>query len=91
LRFWFGLVWLRMQTCDPHHLWFAQPRAIGLKGIIRQLHQTADEVPWWDKLNINAFEIAERLWEQRLVQNCTWNELADPINALANPIFSSVD
>lgn len=45
------------QPCDPHHLRFAQPRAIGLKvsdeftvplcrGHHRQLHQAGDEVAW---------------------------------------------
>ena len=46
------------QPSDPHHLRFAQPRAIGLKvsdeftvplcrGHHRQLHQVGDEVAWW--------------------------------------------
>ena len=63
------------QPCDPHHLRFAQPRAIGLKvsdeftvplcrGHHRQLHQAGNEVAWWKKLNINALEIAEGLWKQ---------------------------
>src|SRR6476660_7077919 len=53
------------QPCDPHHLRFAQPRAIGLKvsdeftvplcrGHHRQLHQ----------LSVNALEVAENLWKQ---------------------------
>jgi hypothetical protein len=63
------------QPADPHHLRFAQPRAIGLKvsdeftvplcrGHHRQLHQVGDEVAWWDRLKINALEIARQLWEQ---------------------------
>ena len=63
------------QPSDPHHLRFAQPRAIGLKvsdeftvplcrGHHRQLHQTSNEVAWWEDLQINAFEIARGLWEQ---------------------------
>ena len=63
------------QPSDPHHLRFAQPRAIGLKvsdeftvplcrGHHRQLHQTGNEVAWWEDLQINAFEIARGLWEQ---------------------------
>jgi len=54
---------------------FAQPRAIGLKvsdeftvplcrGHHRQLHQTGNEVAWWEDLHINALEIARGLWEQ---------------------------
>jgi hypothetical protein len=63
------------QPSDPHHLRFAQPRAIGLKvsdqftvplcrGHHRQLHQAGNEVAWWEDLQINALEIARDLWEQ---------------------------
>jgi hypothetical protein len=63
------------QPSDPHHLRFAQPRALGLKvsdeftvplcrGHHRQLHQAGDEAAWWDNLNINAVEIAKGLWEE---------------------------
>lgn len=63
------------QPCDPHHLRFAQPRAIALKvsdeftvplcrGHHRQLHQTGNEEAWWEGLGINALEIAKGLWEQ---------------------------
>jgi Rad52/22 family double-strand break repair protein len=63
------------QPCDPHHLRFAQPRAIGLKvsdeftvplcrGHHRQLHQTGDERAWWDSRRINPLEIARDLWEK---------------------------
>jgi hypothetical protein len=60
---------------DPHHLRFAQPRALGLKvsdeftvplcrGHHRQLHQTGNEVVWWQGLKIDALGVARRLWEQ---------------------------
>ena len=63
------------QPSDPHHLRFAQPRAIGLKvsdeftvplcrGHHRQVHQTGNEEAWWENLQINALEIARGLWEQ---------------------------
>jgi len=63
------------QPSDPHHLRFAQPRAIGLKvsdeftvplcrGHHRQLHQVGNEVAWWEGQNINALKIARGLWEQ---------------------------
>ena len=63
------------QPCDPHHLRFAQPRAIGLKvsdeftvplcrGHHRQLHQAGNEITWWERLNIDAMKIAKDLWEQ---------------------------
>jgi hypothetical protein len=63
------------QPSDPHHLRFAQPRALGLKvsdeftvplcrGHHRQLHQAGDEAAWWGNLNINALDIAKGLWEE---------------------------
>jgi hypothetical protein len=62
------------QPSDPHHLRFAQPRAIGLKvsdeftvplcrGHHRQLHQTGDERAWWEGQRVNALEIARGLWK----------------------------
>ena len=59
---------------DPHHLGFAQPRAIGLKvsdqftvplcrGHHRQLHQPAMRSPG-GKSTVNALETARDLWEQ---------------------------
>jgi hypothetical protein len=63
------------QPSDPHHLRFAQPRAIGLKvsdeftvplcrGHHRQLHQAGDETAWWETQRVNALEIARGLWER---------------------------
>ena len=63
------------QPSDPHHLRFAQPRAIGMKvsdeftvplcrGHHRQLHQTGNEVTWWERVNIKPLEIAKLLWQQ---------------------------
>src|SRR5262249_36303985 len=63
------------QPSDPHHLRFAQPRAIGLKVSDeftvplcrvhhRQVHQIGNEAAWWEELHINALEIARGLWEQ---------------------------
>ena len=63
------------QPSDPHHLRFAQPRALGLKvsdeftgplcrGHHRQLHQAGNEIAWWHDLDINALKIAKELWEE---------------------------
>jgi hypothetical protein len=60
---------------DPHHLRFAQPRALGVKvsdeftvplcrGHHRQLHQIGNEIAWWDNLKIDALRIARQFWEQ---------------------------
>ena len=63
------------QPSDPHHLRFAQPRAIGLKvsdeftvplcrGHHRQLHQAGNETVWWDTVKISPLPIAKALWEK---------------------------
>jgi hypothetical protein len=63
------------QPSDPHHLRFAQPRALGMKvsdeftvplcrGHHRQLHQAGNEEAWWDNLRINVLEIARGFWVQ---------------------------
>jgi hypothetical protein len=63
------------QPSDPHHLRFAQARAIDLKvsdeftvplcrGHHRELHQAGNEPAWWEKLNIKPLEVAKGLWEQ---------------------------
>jgi hypothetical protein len=61
--------------CDPHHLRFAQARAIGLKvsdeftvplcrGHHRQLHRHGDERIWWQKQRLEPMAIALKLWQQ---------------------------
>jgi Rad52/22 family double-strand break repair protein len=63
------------QPSDPHHLRFAQPRALGMKVSDeftvplcrehhRQLHQAGNEIAWWHNLNIKPLPIARALWEQ---------------------------
>jgi len=63
------------QPSDPHHLRFAQPRALGLKVSDeftvplcrehhRQLHQAGNEIAWWHDLDIKALEIAKGLWDE---------------------------
>jgi hypothetical protein len=61
--------------CDAHHLRFAQLRALGRKvsdeytvplcrGHHHQLHQTGNEPAFWERLGIDALEIARSLWVQ---------------------------
>jgi hypothetical protein len=63
------------QPSDPHHLRFAQPRALGMKvsdeftvplcrGHHRQLHQAGNELAWWQSLKIEPLSIAKGLWQQ---------------------------
>jgi ERF superfamily len=60
---------------DPHHLRFAQPRALSRKVSDeftvpvcrlhhRELHNHGDEKMWWKGININPLPIAMKLWKQ---------------------------
>ena len=61
------------QPSDPHHLRFAQPRALGRKVSDeflvplcrthhREVHRASDEVGWWKQAGIDALACAEKLW-----------------------------
>ncbi len=61
------------RPCDPHHLRFAQVRALGRKVSDeftvplcrthhRDLHRTGNEPGWWAKLGIDAVATAQKLW-----------------------------
>jgi hypothetical protein len=61
------------QPCDPHHLRFAQSRALGRKvsdeftvplcrGHHREVHNCGDETAWWKRVGINPSEAARTLW-----------------------------
>ena len=58
---------------DPHHLRFAQHRAIGRKvsdeftvplcrGHHREVHRSGDEAAWWKKARIDPTVTARTLW-----------------------------
>jgi hypothetical protein len=58
---------------DPHHLRFAQPRALGRKTsdeyVVplcrthhRENHQIGDELSWWKAIAIDPLPVALRLW-----------------------------
>jgi hypothetical protein len=80
--------------CDPHHLRFAQPRALGRKVSDeftvplcrthhRQLHQRGNENIFWAEHNIDPLGIAERLWKQTrsaLHETTTATNETDPIS-----------
>ena len=63
------------QPSDPHHLRFAQPRAVGRRVSDeftvplcrvhhRELHRVGNERSWWDQFNIDPMPIALRLWQE---------------------------
>ena len=58
---------------DPHHLRFAQSRALSRKvsdeftvplcrGHHRELHHYGDEAAWWSRFGIEVLEVARALW-----------------------------
>jgi hypothetical protein len=58
---------------DPHHIRFAQPRAMGRKvgddftvplcrKHHRDLHDSGNESAWWHDMGIEPLEIARQLW-----------------------------
>jgi hypothetical protein len=60
---------------DPHHLRFAQPRALGRKVSDeytvpvcrthhRELHSYGDEASWWAAVNVDPVPIALALWRR---------------------------
>jgi hypothetical protein len=60
---------------DAHHLRFAQPRAMGRKVSDeftvplcrihhRGLHRQADEVAWWQEVNVDPLGVAQQLWQE---------------------------
>ena len=60
---------------DPHHLRFAQPRALSRKVSDeftvpvcrlhhRELHNHGDEKKWWEGVNVNPLPMALLLWKE---------------------------
>jgi hypothetical protein len=65
---------------DPHHLKFAQPRALGRKvsdeytvPLCRDhhqaLHRQGNEIAWWANVNIAPLEVAKGLLERTQIGN----------------------
>ena len=63
------------RPADPHHLRFAQSRALGRKvsdeftvplcrGHHRELHRCGDEAAWWGKVGVEPLRVANALWRE---------------------------
>jgi ERF superfamily len=63
------------RPCDPHHLRYAQKRALGRKVSDeftvplcrlhhRELHRSRDERGWWRRAGIDSVKIARTLWKK---------------------------
>jgi hypothetical protein len=60
---------------DPHHLRYAQPRALGRKASDefavplcrlhhREVHRAGDERAWWKAAGIDPLKVADKLWKE---------------------------
>jgi hypothetical protein len=67
------------KPCDPHHLRFAQPRAMSRKVSDeftvpvcrkhhRELHQEGNEAAWWHDMGIDPLAVARDLWLESLAR-----------------------
>jgi ERF superfamily len=88
------------QPCDPHHLRFAQDRALGRKvsdeftvplcrGHHRELHRHGDEAAWWHKVGLDPTEAARALWLEShplLREEITAPSAVDTVNARRGPV-----
>jgi hypothetical protein len=81
------------KPCDPHHLRFAQVRALGRKVSDeftvplcrlhhRELHHSRDEPHWWKKLGIDPLKIAAQLWDR--IRSSRRPEIGTPTEALSS-------
>jgi hypothetical protein len=63
------------RPADPHHLRYAQSRALGRKvsdeftvplcrGHHRELHRCGDEAAWWGKVGVEPLHVANALWRE---------------------------
>jgi hypothetical protein len=63
---------------DPHHLRYAQPRALGRKASDeftvplcrmhhREVHRAGDECAWWKAAGIDPLKVAGKLWKEARV------------------------
>jgi hypothetical protein len=77
------------QPSDPHHLRFAQPRALGRKvsdeytvplcrAHHRELHRAASEILWWQSHTLAPLAVAESLWRQSQSGQALINPPAPP-------------
>jgi len=74
---------------DPHHLRFAQHRALGRKvsdeyaiplcrSHHRALHRSSDEARWWHAAGIEPVKLARKLWKKTRLPGATTKTRASP-------------
>jgi hypothetical protein len=92
------------QPTDPHHLRFAQSRALGRKvsdefvvplcrGHHREVHRCGDEAAWWNKCGVNPTTAARALWLSTHPRSApkTRRAIASPIDNDKTKPFAEAD
>ena len=84
------------QPSDPHHLRYAQPRALGRKASDeftvplcrvhhREVHRVGNERAWWEAVNIDPLGVAQMLWNKTRVNEGRIEAETQPPSTLASP------
>jgi len=77
---------------DPHHLRFAQPRALGRKVSDefavplcrihhRLVHRVGNEEAWWQEVGIDPIKAAGKLWKRTRLEQPKPNSVKGPISS----------
>jgi hypothetical protein len=77
---------------DPHHLRFAQPRALGRKASDefavplcrihhRLVHRVGNEGAWWQEVGIDPIKAAAKLWKRTRLDHPKPNSAKGPIGS----------
>jgi hypothetical protein len=83
------------KPCDPHHLRYMQPRALGRKASDeftvplcrihhRLAHRVGNEAAWWKEAGIDPIAVARKLWGRTL--RAEGREGAAPVNEVPRPV-----
>jgi hypothetical protein len=78
------------QPADPHHLSFAQPRALGRKvsdeftvplcrAHHREAHRAMKEIAWWRSVGIAPLAVAETLWRTSQSGHALDEQVTEPL------------
>jgi len=84
------------QPSDPHHLRYAQPRALGRKASDeftvplcrvhhREVHRLGNEQAWWHAADIDPLGIAQKLWNRTRVDEGRLEAEAQPPSTVTSP------
>jgi hypothetical protein len=91
-----------LKPSDPHHLRYAQPKALGRKVSDEftvplchkhhdELHRAGDERAWWQAVGIDPIEVARKLWKETRVDEGRIAPTPSVKPADAGPMSASTD